>query len=305
MFGYLYSSFSALFRLWINWTKTQTLPNLRLPISSVHKESQQPCSNYAVLLGSANLNTSSLLTVVILLSGHIKSDCWNSVVFNKQLVYFLYFENLFLKCSTRDLGPVNLESAGRARRGDGVVGPSVDSERWCCVWKLIVWSTPNNLTWIIMFNKNTISMWSLGRFCLHCSSGRDVIMYQCVIRTHNCAGHGVGRDGVEELAASAAGRIVDAVNLDVTLWAGKLKQDGWSSLFCTFSTVDFRCIQCHLVDMTGYTDNHMSKMCKTHEMNLGRYPQCGPSGCTLSFVDNKTKVLSQYSLLILKQNSQF
>ena len=27
--------------------------------------------------------------------------------------------------------------------------------------------------------------------------------------------------------------------------------------------------------------------------------QCGPSGCTLPFVDIKTKVLSQYSLLIL------
>ena len=33
--------------------------------------------------------------------------------------------------------------------------------------------------------------------------------------------------------------------------------------------------------------------------------QGGPSGCTLPFVGFKTKVPSQYSLLILKPNSQF
>ena len=33
--------------------------------------------------------------------------------------------------------------------------------------------------------------------------------------------------------------------------------------------------------------------------------QGGPSGCTLCFVDVKTKVPSQYSLIILKRNSQF
>ena len=32
--------------------------------------------------------------------------------------------------------------------------------------------------------------------------------------------------------------------------------------------------------------------------SLLRHVQCGPSGCTLPFVDIKTKVLSQYRLLI-------
>ena len=44
------------------------------------------------------------------------------------------------------------------------------------------------------------------------------------LQTHDSAGHGVGGDGVEELAAPAAGRIVDAVNLDVALGARELKK---------------------------------------------------------------------------------
>ena len=36
MLGFLYSWFLVLVCLWISWIKTQTLPNLRLPISSTH-----------------------------------------------------------------------------------------------------------------------------------------------------------------------------------------------------------------------------------------------------------------------------
>ena len=43
---------------------------------------------------------------------------------------------------------------------------------------------------------------------------------------HDGAGHGVCRDGVEELPAPSAGRIVDAVDLDVALGADKLKPRG-------------------------------------------------------------------------------
>ena len=44
-----------------------------------------------------------------------------------------------------------------------------------------------------------------------------------MIQTHDSAGHGVGGDGVEELAAPAAGRVVGAVDLDVALGTNELQ----------------------------------------------------------------------------------
>ena len=44
------------------------------------------------------------------------------------------------------------------------------------------------------------------------------------VQTHDSAGHGVCGDGVEEFAAPAAWRVIDAVNLDVALGAGELKK---------------------------------------------------------------------------------
>ena len=98
-------------------------------------------SLHSVVLGSANLylirpckqlwsNNKGQLNVIL---------CWNSLVFsiNKYGILLIYFENLLWTCSTRNLGPVYFESAGRGCCGDGVVGPSVDSEGWSCVWKLV------------------------------------------------------------------------------------------------------------------------------------------------------------------------
>ena len=46
-------------------------------------------------------------------------------------------------------------------------------------------------------------------------------------------------------------------------------------------------------------------ICKIHFKELSRILQGGPSGFTLPLFDIKTKVPSQYSLRILKRNSQF
>ena len=74
MFGFLYSRFLVLLGLWISWTKTQTLPNLRLPISSVDRQRRSPQNGSDHTTCNKRRCLLSIFMIVVLLTLFYYSD---------------------------------------------------------------------------------------------------------------------------------------------------------------------------------------------------------------------------------------